>query len=99
VCFLETSQYLDALVIDEDLQRTALAQREQALAEVGGTLDLSEEEVRILRMLAMAATTHEIEDEFCMSQRTMERHLGVLFRKLAVRTRSEAVKRAHDLGV
>lgn len=99
VRFLEASEELDALVIDEDLQRTALAQRQQAIAEIGGKVELREDELRIVRMLAMATTNVEISEELAISGRTIERHLSELYVKLAVKTRAEAVRRAHDLGL
>ena len=48
-------------------------------------------EVEILRLVAQGLTTKAIADQLGVSSRTVETHLERLFKREAVRSRSEAV--------
>jgi len=52
---------------------------------------LSEREVEILRLAAKGKSNREIADELCLSMRTIQAHLGNIFDKLRVGSRTEAV--------
>jgi len=61
--------------------------------------DLSDRERALLRMLTTTLTNAQIGDELFISQNTVKTHLRSIYRKLDVRTRDEAVRRARVLGL
>ena len=56
---------------------------------------LSERELNILRMIANGVTTKEIADQLFLSQASVKRSVRLIFEKLGVRNRSEAVSEAY----
>ena len=56
---------------------------------------LSEREMAILRMIADGVTTKEIANQLFLSQASVKRSVGLIFEKLEVRNRSEAVSEAY----
>jgi DNA-binding NarL/FixJ family response regulator len=56
---------------------------------------LSERELSILRLIADGVTTSEIADQLFLSQASVKRSISLIFEKLAVRNRSEAVSEAY----
>jgi DNA-binding NarL/FixJ family response regulator len=71
----------------------ALAEREQ-LAET-----LTEREAEVLRLLATGARNREIAARLVVTEKTIKHHVGQIHAKLGVRTRTEAVARARQLGL
>ncbi len=60
---------------------------------------LTEGETRVLRYLPSNLSSREIADELYLSSNTVKTHLQHLYRKLDVHTRSQAIARAHALGL
>jgi len=60
---------------------------------------LSGREQTVLELIASGATNQEIADELALSPHTIKDHASALYRKLGVRNRSEAVRRAARLGL
>jgi DNA-binding NarL/FixJ family response regulator len=60
---------------------------------------LSERERAVLDLIAGGATNREIASELHLSPHTVKDHTSVLYRKLKVRNRAEAVQRAQRLGL
>lgn len=60
---------------------------------------LSEREREVLEAIARGATNQEIADELALSPHTVKDHASAVYRKLGVRNRSEAVRRAARLGL
>ena len=60
---------------------------------------LSEREQEVLEMIAQGATNQEIATALSLSPHTIKDHASSLYRKLGVRNRSEAVRRAARLGL
>jgi DNA-binding NarL/FixJ family response regulator len=56
---------------------------------------LSERELAILRMIADGVTTEEIANQLFLSQATVKRSVRLIFEKLGVHNRSEAVSEAY----
>jgi two-component system, NarL family, response regulator LiaR len=52
---------------------------------------LSEREMTVLGLVARGMSNHEIADDLCLSVRTVQAHLGHIFNKLEVGSRTEAV--------
>ena len=51
---------------------------------------LTPREAEVLRLLAAGRSNREMAAALCRSERTVERHLGSLYRKIAARNRAEA---------
>jgi DNA-binding NarL/FixJ family response regulator len=60
---------------------------------------LSDREVTILRTLATGRSNDEIAKELWITQQTVKFHLTNIYRKLGVRNRAEAVRKAYALGL
>jgi len=66
---------------------------------VGRASDLlTEREMAVLKAAAKGMSNKDIAEELCLSVRTVEAHLGTIFNKLGVGSRTEAVIRALKNG-
>jgi two-component system, NarL family, response regulator LiaR len=59
---------------------------------------LSDREIEVLRYATRGLSNQEIADDLCLSLRTVQAHLGHIFNKLQVSSRTEAVVRALKEG-
>jgi two-component system response regulator DesR len=64
-----------------------------------GVLGLSEREREVLQLMAAGSTNPEIADALHLSKHTVKEHTSSVYRKLGVRNRTEAVRRAQRLGL
>ncbi len=60
---------------------------------------LSERELEVLRLVAQGLTNSEISQRLVLALSTVKGHNLRIFSKLQVQNRSEAVKRARELGL
>jgi len=60
---------------------------------------LSRREREVLTLMASGATNREIAAQLHLSPHTVKEHASALYRKLDVRNRAEAVRRAERLGL
>jgi NarL family two-component system response regulator LiaR len=59
---------------------------------------LSEREMEVLKLAAKGLSNQDIADDLCLSLRTVQAHLGHIFNKMQVSSRTEAVVRALKEG-
>jgi len=59
---------------------------------------LSQREMEVLKLAARSLSNQDIADELCLSMRTIQGHMGHIFNKLQVSSRTEAVIRALKEG-
>jgi LuxR family maltose regulon positive regulatory protein len=79
-------------------QARGLARTERGVARrPTGVQELSDGEVRVLRLLASDLTQREIGAELYLSLNTIKSHTRSIFRKLGASSREQAVARAHEL--
>jgi DNA-binding NarL/FixJ family response regulator len=64
-----------------------------------GDNTLSRREVEVVRLVAMGHTNREIARELFLSPRTVEMHVGSILLKLDCRSRTDAARRAGELGL
>ena len=60
---------------------------------------LTKRETEVLRLLARGDSNQKIAAQLCLSTSTVKSHLRNIFSKLAVKNRTEAVRRARDMGI
>jgi ATP/maltotriose-dependent transcriptional regulator MalT len=60
---------------------------------------LSEREREVLGLIATGATNKEIAARLFLSPHTVKEHASALYRKLGVKNRAEATRRAERLGL
>jgi ATP/maltotriose-dependent transcriptional regulator MalT len=60
---------------------------------------LSEREREVVSLIAAGSTNREIAEELFLSPHTVKEYTSGVYRKLGVRNRAEAVKRAQSLGL
>ena len=64
-----------------------------------GKAGLSLSALEVLQLVAEGQRNREIAEHLCTTVRTVEFHLGNLFRKLSARSRTEVVHRARARGL
>ena len=67
--------------------------------EEGPATPLSSREREVLVLIASGATNREIADRLYLSPHTVKEHASSLYRKLGVKNRAEATRRAERLGL
>ena len=87
--------YSDLAIFSERLD--GLERTPATTAPAGG--ELSERERTVLRLLSGSLSENEIGNELFVSQNTVHSHVGSIYRKLGVSSRSDAVAKARTLGL
>jgi LuxR family transcriptional regulator, maltose regulon positive regulatory protein len=81
----------------------AAADLRERLARLGraplGASSLTAAELRLLPLLSTHLTLSEIADRLSVSSHTIKSHTNAIYRKLEVTSRSQAVRRARELGL
>ncbi len=61
--------------------------------------ELTVRELDVLRLVAAGRRNAEIAEELVVSRRTVDHHVSAILRKLGARSRGEAARTAHELGL
>ena len=77
--------------LEDNLGRRAVAEHEHA--------GLSRRELEVMRLAASGLTNREIAERLVLSTRTVDMHMRNILAKLRCRTRTEAARRASELGL
>lgn len=77
--------------------RLAALERSSPRRSDPGNAELSEQELRVLRLLRSSLSERDIGRELHLSHNTIHSHTRSIFRKLGVSKRSDAVRRAREL--
>lgn len=64
-----------------------------------GTVQLTDREVEVLRLVAAGLKNQEAADKLFISLATVKRHIANVYGKLEVGSRTQAIKKAADLGL
>jgi DNA-binding NarL/FixJ family response regulator len=94
--------YRGEAVLHPTIARKVLERYRQTKKQIekGPELDsLTEREMAVLRLAAKGMSNSEIAEDLCLSVRTIESHLGSIFNKLGVGSRTEAVIEAMRRGL
>ena len=83
------NQLLAACAIDESSMPSIL--------QLGLIEPLGERELEILQLIAAGLSNREIADQLVIAQSTVKWHINNLYRKLDVRSRTQAVARGREL--
>lgn len=87
-------------IVSPSLMDPVLRQfKEWAEAQVRHELGLSDEEIKVLRLIAEGATNEEIAQEIHWSERTIKREIEEIMSKLGARNRAQAVAEAIRRGL
>ena len=90
------STYLDKVI---SLVLDTFASMKDCLDDENLLRSLNEREVEILRLLTQGKTNQMIASKLFIAEVTVRKHLTALYKKLNVRGRAEAVRRALELGI
>ncbi|MFF3442421.1 response regulator [Streptosporangium sp. NPDC002721] len=90
-------------VLAPSVTRRLLDRFAAALPDGAGPPDglgrLSEREVEVLRLVALALSNAEIAERLVLTEATVKTHVSAVLRKLGLRDRVQAVVLAYDLGL
>lgn len=77
----------------------AVAQKVRAWMEGARPAGLTERELEVLRLMAEGLSNREIARKLCVTERTVEFHVGNVLRKVGAVSRAEAVVWAKERGI
>jgi DNA-binding NarL/FixJ family response regulator len=93
-----TARRLGARPLLERVAGSLAALGERAERRLGDST-LTRREVEVVRLVAMGHSNREIARELFLSPRTVEMHVGSILLKLDCRSRTDAARRAGELGL
>lgn len=98
---LASEEYILKLVqlAGEPSPPTLVADKPSAGFNLASTFSLSEQELKVLRLLAAGLSNPEIAGELVIATSTVKTHVLHIFSKLEVRNRMQAGERARELGL
>jgi LuxR family maltose regulon positive regulatory protein len=97
--------YVRELLAELEQETTDEGQTTEAIpasirrAQSGLIEPLSERELQVLRLLTSNLSSPEMAEELFISPNTVRTHIKNIYQKLDVHSRSEAIERAHEVGL
>lgn len=88
----------DSILFPDKIRQLALTHR-SSRPDLIEKAALSEREIEVLRLMARGLSNDEIASELYVSRETVKSHVGSVYRKLAVRDRTQAVIVAYESGL
>jgi LuxR family maltose regulon positive regulatory protein len=82
-----------------EMSRTAAPARRKSMVNQSLVEPLSAREIEVLQLIAAGLSNREIADRLVIAPGTVKRHSNNIYGKLDVRSRTQAVARARDLGL
>jgi LuxR family maltose regulon positive regulatory protein len=80
--------------------QTAGGSKMASAGTAGNILDqLTEQEKKVLELIAAAATNQEIGEKLGISLPTVKRHTGNIYGKLGIKNRTQCIKLIRELGL
>lgn len=70
-----------------------------SLMESGQTLDFNERELEIISKISEGMTNSQIADELHLARITVEKSLTAIYKRLGVKNRAAAIKKANEIGI
>lgn len=95
VAFLVLGAVVGARVLGRPAAKVAFDGNPKALKSLG----ISPREAEVLRELAAGYSNKQIAARLAVSPNTVKTHVGRLFEKLEARRRTEAIRKARELGL
>ena len=92
-------EYVRKLLAAFGDEETTVAQRSPQGAASALVEPLSERELEVLRLIAVGLSNQEIAEQLITALSTVKKHINHIYGKLAVRSRTQAVARARELGL
>jgi len=95
----EAQELLASLPDGADVQLARVRRLRHGLSDTAPLEPLTEREVTVLRLLRGTLSLREIGHELHLSPNTIKTHTRVIYRKLGVSTRRQAVEQGHRAGI
>jgi LuxR family maltose regulon positive regulatory protein len=93
------SEYIDKLLAAFEAERQRNRDKTDIPHAQSLIEPLSQREVDVLQLIAQGLSNHEISERLFLALSTVKGHNRIIFDKLQVQNRTEAVARARELGL
>lgn len=98
---IENNEYWISRSLNDNLidQLINISQGSKGVLNTENVFQLSKREMEILQAISSGLTNLEISDKFFISEKTVKAHVYNMFKKMGVKSRTQAVKKAHDFHI
>lgn len=98
---IKNNEYWISRTLNESLisQLINISQGKKGVPNTENVFQLSKREMEILQAISSGLTNLEISDKFFISEKTVKAHVYNMFKKMGVKSRTQAVKKALDFHI
>jgi len=98
---IENNEYWVSRTLNENLieQLINISQGSKGALNTENVFQLSKREMEILQAISSGLSNLEISDKFFISEKTVKAHVYNMFKKMGVKSRTQAVKKATDFHI